>query len=296
MSTVDDFAMALYREMPRGAHGWHCFLRGDPRKAAPWQWGGLPLPAGRRPIAPEDANCYIVVSAFTGGKRRKTHFAALHALMVDDIGTKITPARIKLPVSAAVETSHRNWQGWYFLTEPLTDRTLAERLIDQMIDRGLAAAADPGMSGVTRYGRLPAGVNGKHHPSFACRLAMFEPDRRYSVDEIAEAYALDLTAPAPRPAPKFPPARHSPDLNVLGLLRAANLYRADRGGGIHEILCPWVDEHTDRGETGSAYFEPSGENNQHGGFCCQHGHCRHRSVRDLHRWLRTLVGIARRAA
>jgi hypothetical protein len=295
MSTVTDFAAALYRDMAPGAHGWHCFLRGDPRTAKPWLWSGTPLPAGRRPIAPDDANCYIVVSSFTEAKRRKVNFAALHAVMVDDIGTKITPAKIALPVSAAVETSAKNWQGWYFLDKPLTDRALAERLIDQMIEKGLAASSDPGMSGVTRYGRLPAGVNGKHNPPFRCRLALFAPDRRYSVDELAEAYALDLAAPPPRPAPKVRHVRGD-DLDVLALLRAANLYQRDRGGGAHDILCPWVDEHTDRGETGTAYFEPSGENNNHGGFCCHHGHCRDRSIGDLYRWLRALVGVARRAA
>jgi hypothetical protein len=298
MSTVNDFTTALYRDLPAGAHGWHCFLRGNPRKAEPWQWSGTPLPAGRRPIAPDDANCYIVVSSFTGGKRRKAHFAALHALMVDDIGTKITQASIKLKLSAAVETSSKNWQGWYFLDKPLTDRTIAERLIDQMIAKGLAAKNDPGMSGVTRYGRLPAGVNGKHNPAFPCRLSLFEPNLRYSVDELAAAYGLDLAEPPPRRQETLPPRKsfRGDDLDVLELLHAANLYRGPRGGGAHEILCPWVDEHTDRGETGTAYFEPSSENNNHGGFCCHHGHCQHRSIGDLYRWLRTLVSLARRAA
>ena len=294
MSAID-FARALYRDLPAGAHGWCCAFRGDPRTATPRDWCGYALPAGRRPFAPADANNYIVVSSFTGGHRRKTCFVALHAVMVDDIGTKISPSSIKLPVSAAVETSQANWQGWYFLTEPLLDRALAERLIERMIGVGLAAATDPGMSGVTRYGRLPAGVNGKRSPAFPCRLALLEPERRYTVDQIATAYGLDLTAPPPRPAPRLPRIRGDA-LDVLALLHAAGLYRADRGGGTHEILCPWVDEHTDRAETGTAYFEPSSENNLCGGFRCHHGHCASRGIADLYRWLRSLVQIARRAA
>jgi len=42
-----------------------------------------------------------------------------------------------------------------------------------------------------------------------------------------------------------------------------------------DIRCPWVDEHTDRAETGTVYVAGAGK------FKCQHGHCSDRTVEDV---------------
>ena len=49
------------------------------------------------------------------------------------------------------------------------------------------------------------------------------------------------------------------------------LYKSPLSEGKHDITCPWVHEHTDGLDSGTAYFEP---NDQYpmGGFCCQHSH------------------------
>jgi hypothetical protein len=41
--------------------------------------------------------------------------------------------------------------------------------------------------------------------------------------------------------------------------------------GVHDVTCPWVDEHTDQTDSGAAYFEPS-KKYKHGGFKCHHSH------------------------
>jgi hypothetical protein len=46
------------------------------------------------------------------------------------------------------------------------------------------------------------------------------------------------------------------------------------------VTCPWVDEHTDRLDSGAAYFEPD-EFNGIGGFCCQHSHRDQYRIRQL---------------
>lgn len=68
-----------------------------------------------------------------------------------------------------------------------------------MVAQGLATdGKDPGMKGVTRYGRLPLGINNKPalvaeygHP-FQVRLAEWDPARRYTLAEIIGAYKLKL--------------------------------------------------------------------------------------------------------
>ena len=64
------------------------------------------------------------------------------------------------------------------------DRDEAEDLSKAIIASGLS---DPGASGpCARLMRLPIGCNGKHHPEFCCRLRLWEPERRYTIDELRE--------------------------------------------------------------------------------------------------------------
>ena len=117
------------------------------------------------------------------------------------------------------------------------------------------------------------------------------PGLAYTVDEIAEAYALDLTAPPPPPT-RPPPEGPLPD--VLGWLVAAGMYQAPIGDGWHAITCPWVHEHTNGIDSGTAYREPAPENNMVGAFKCHHGHCDGR--RNVGRLFRFLDELAREVA
>lgn len=63
-------------------------------------------------------------------RRTKRTFAALHGIMLDDIGTKVNHDRVSLPLSWLIETSQRNCQGGLILAEPLADAAAADRIMD----------------------------------------------------------------------------------------------------------------------------------------------------------------------
>ena len=79
---------------------------------------------------------------------------------------------------------------------------------------------------------------------------------------------------------------------MLVALRQRGLYKAPLGDGKHDITCPWVKEHTNEVDGGTAYFEPD-DNWPIGGFKCLHGHCSERHVRDLLRFMDIEVNAAR---
>jgi len=308
VSNRDFISHAFYKVGPDEAP-WVTGFRGDPGSVDHKLWGGrsaLPMPR----FICDGNNNYIAVSAFklaSDGRyrRRKDCFAGMYIVMIDDVGTKVPFDKLVLPPTCLVETSPGNFQAWYFLKAPERDRHRAETLVKGMIASGLTAdGADPGMSGVTRYGRLPVGVNGKGkyvehlgHP-FVQRVAVWSPDQRYSIDEIADAYGVNLQVTR-TPRRKAPPRkRQVPDLGtsdghggITSILDNAGLYLEPLSGldGGHRIVCPWVHEHTDEDPTGTVYFEPSEENAWSGGFKCHHGHCQQRTIADLTHFLIRLL-------
>jgi hypothetical protein len=308
MITNSEFLDAMFRDLPPGAAAMTAEFPGDPAAARRGAWFARPWMPGDATRGAPSWNAYVAVSSFradpaTGEfRRRKAQFARLHALMIDDAGTKVSLARARrLAPSALTETSPGNYQAWLFLRScEITDsRERAERLVLSMIDHGLQAPTDPGMAGVTRFGRLPIGTNGKAKyrsasgVPFRVRLESWSPETRYTVAEVAEAYGLNLDAPGPQEAhaPAVTPVRsaHQRIDGFMELLRAvesAGLYQGSLGEGRHAVTCPWVSSHTGKDGTGSALFEPSTGNNWLGGFRCHHGHCADRHIGHVYAWAR----------
>jgi hypothetical protein len=249
-------------------------------------------------LAAENNN-YLGCSSFYPGddgsfKARKAQFAACHFLLLDDLGTKVPLDRLDgFRLSWLIETSPRNHQGGIIFSEPLADGAAAARLHNAVIDAGLcdAGAAGP----LSRWARLPIAINGKPKyvdeasAPFQCRLIEWRPDNRYTPQEIVERLQLEL-APAGRPKKTAKPSALSSSAArsigndaddvltpkaaenpVVAALKARGLYKTPLGSGKHDITCPWVHEHTDELDTGTAYFEPD-ELYPVGGFCCQHSH------------------------
>lgn len=255
-----------------------------------WQGASDPLPK-----ATENSNNYFSLADFHTGvdgqvRRKKSAFHSLHALMLDDVGSKVAIDRLSLAPSWLIETSPGNFQAGYIFEHPITDGALAENLMQAIIIAGLC---DPGANGPqTRMARLPVASNGKRSPAFRCRLACWAPDNRYSVEQLVEGFQLTLkpVQEAKRQSHKktlgVPPSSTStltlaPTENpVIAALQAQGRYRANLGEGKHDITCPWVAEHTDGIDSGAAYFEPS-EQSEIGGFKCLHGHCTDRHITDL---------------
>ena len=227
---------------------------------------------------------------------------ALYAVMLDDIGTKVAMERLTLPPSWLLETSPGNHQAGYLLREPLTDGSVADRLMNAIVAAGLC---DPGANGPrARLARLPVAVNGKHTPPFQCRMVGWSPALRYSVEDLVDGLQLEMAsagrskrqstrAAQQRPSDGDPVWIPRPEENsVLVALRDRGLYKAPLGDGKHDITCPWVQEHTGEVNGGTAYFEPD-DNWPIGGFKCLHGHCAERHVRDLLRFVDIEVNAAR---
>ena len=282
---------------------------GNPRTVPRKVWFGRPW-QGSTDMAialPADANNYFSLAVFKpdeAGKyrRQKARFHALHAVMLDDVGNKVSMERLTLRPSWLIETSPGNCQAGYLLREPLTDGLAADRLMNAIVAAGLC---DPGANGPrARLARLPVAVNGKCSPPFACRMLAWSPELRYSVEELANGLQLEMaraerprrqgTRPVQeRPADGDPVWIPCPDENaVLVALRNRGLYKAPLGGGKHDITCPWVQEHTGQADGGTAYFEPD-DPWPIGGFKCLHGHCADRHVRDLLRMLDIEASAAR---
>jgi hypothetical protein len=308
------FLEAMFADALPGTYTILCSFPGDPYNVDRRAWAGRPWAPGQKlPARFGEGNTYLTVSTFepdpqTGEtRRRKANFIAMHAVMIDDVGTKVLRDKLLLKASAAIETSPGNYQIYLFLHQDSSarDRALCERLVARMIAAGLTSdGKDPGMRGVTRFGRLPVGINGKAKyvqqlgHAFATRCVVFRPQLRYTIPEVAAAWQLDLTAPqlVAHNVVSITPAlvrRAAEQFTALiDTFKLMSMYIGQRGAW-HDVICPWLDQHTDRCTSGTAIAEPSPENGYMGGFVCHHGHCQDpkRTMRDVHAFLRELVRL-----
>ncbi len=256
-------------------------------------WAGTKWRRYQNRAALRTQNAYFTISMFGDdpdgkAKRRKALFRATYAIVVDDVGTKVKEADVlaRWPEpSWKLETSPGNFQWGYILNKPEWDAGRVNALLDGMVANGLAAdGKDPGMKGVTRYVRLPEGRNtkAKYGPGgWTCMLTEWNPNRRFGMDDLGARWPIALPAPgtvsgtAGR-APATAAAATDllfPHLDAWGMIGGPS---ADGKGFICE--CPWIGEHTQRADTGAAYYLG-------GGFCCHHGHGGEKGRGELVEWV-----------
>lgn len=300
-STVsnEDFLKAIFGIEASDTRPIICNFIGDPGNVPGYCWTGDSWVADTTDMSGSGRNWYFTGARFSpdgaGNYRRiKKQFASLHAIVLDDIGTK-AGGRDRLdglPPSWLIETSPGNFHAGYIFDEPLQNGVDADALVDALVSAGLCDSGAKGPS--TRLGRLPHGSNGKYTPAFSCRLVEWYPARRYTPARIVER--LELVLPETKAKRVTPSSRVAgatigayeddvyvpvPGENaVIASLKERGLFKSQLGSLKHDITCPWVHEHTEGVDGGTAYFEPRA-GYAYGGFKCQHGHCSERHIGAL---------------
>ena len=236
----------------------------------------------------QGANQYFTISTFYcddqgQARRRKALFRHTHCIVLDDVKEKLSLDQVqKLPQpSWILETSMGSEQWGYILNTPCTDRGQVENLLDGLVANGLAPGwKDPGMKGVTRYVRLPEGVNSKASKLIngkprQCVMLQWNPFNTVTMEQLAEPFAVNLDALRREQRLDGASAINDhPLINIPDIIHIKEV----RSDGRFDVRCPWVEEHTDIDDSGSAVFT-----NDDGsiGFKCHHGACQHRTGRDL---------------
>lgn len=264
---------------------------GDPSVQAPWPTE--PWRPGERVNIARRFNAYTVISTFRRNEagrfdRQSAHFAAGYALMADDVRDDELAER--LAPSARIETSPGNRQLWWFL-HPVRERERFATLIERFV-HAFAGKVDPGANGVNRVARLPGFLNGKpKHNGFVTKLIELEPARRYSIEEVAQAFVLDL-----RPRVRHdtrPPTTAEESMRkamfgvYLGALKRHGLIVSEEtnAAGFMKMTCPWISTHSAQVEFEAGLAWPSEKNGYWGGFECHRGHCENRTWRDVTDWI-----------
>ena len=278
--TNDDFITGIFGEVSGTERPLVCRKHGDPDEGG---WSPSPWPCD---TSQANKNWYCLPSLYRrdeNGEFRAKHKLAIsvHAIMLDDIGKKIDLERLSGCVpSWAVETSPGNYQYGFIFKEPFTDIQVVEQLKQTIIDAGLC---DPGATGAAaRWMRMPVAINGRPKygaPSPKCRLTQWNPELKFTVEELCEKLSLSGKSNKPLASPNQTPERTTEEyekisvdgLVVISALKEKGLYKKSLGSGKHDITCPWVAQHTDAVDNGAAYFEPS-EQFPTGGFRCHHSH------------------------
>ncbi len=237
----------------------------------------------------ESGNQFYTVSLFTPdekgrSRRRKATFSGLYVVALDDVREKLDITQVqRLPPPTIVLKSSLHSEQWlYVLTAPCTDMNMVDNLHDGLITRGLAPnSKDPGQKGVTRFMRLPEGVNTKakrvqenNGVAPKCQVIVFEPSRRYTMEHLAAPFDVDLHEA--RRSSAVDGASDVPDNPLINtdLIHV----KSALSGGRFDVTCPWVDEHTDADDSGTAIFT-----NDDGsmGFKCHHGNCEGKTGKNL---------------
>jgi hypothetical protein len=277
---------------------------------------GRKLNAGWWPLAWKDGkyintsvNCYACISSSVKTKnprngtmrywRGESSFGHGLALMVDDIGhghgskgaIEIEEIIQILPPTVIIETSPHNYQCWYFLKEPCDDLPLFKGFLTSFVANVLKKGGDATIRDVSRYGRMPCGINNKRdgsgalkYPSeFRVNVKFADYDNRYSMAGVAAAFKFVIEVPV---RAKVNVDVESVALDEQWLLMAEWILDKARQGegaggevvmnmsGKYRIRCPWGEEHTN-GDPFGAYFRggiPGAEFEYV--FGCGHDTCR----------------------
>jgi hypothetical protein len=217
-------------------------------------------------------------------RRRKENYAGGLLLMIDDVGdgpgSKFPLTLIqKVQPTALIETSPGNHQAVYMFDGLVKDITTMDALINGFIAKQFLGR-DTGMAGVNRVFRPPFGVNGKpKYNGWKVRCAQWSPEARYSVKDLAAAFAVDLDVQMSGRTIHGATVGKAESIRafvaVRQALRDARMLKRSESdlAGWMDVVCPWTAGHTGAVDNGAAIREPAEENGYVGSFLCCHGSC-----------------------
>lgn len=279
--TNEEFIAFLFRDLPQHASPLGASFPYHPKDdegEAKWKWKAIPItldttlhqpsswPAFNDPFSPKQSN-YVSISSFyqIEGKwrRRVEQWAAMHALMIDDVGQKVDPKMLTLAPTIAIETSPSNLQCWYALTKPITDQQQATTLVASTTRKFNHDARD-----ITRVGRLPVGSNTKYDPPYQQRT-LAAPGYSYTLEQLIEGLGLEPYLVAPS-LPQAVQTQTQTQTNAYAEWLRENDYVISQSGAWLNLHCPFGN-HDDDGRAG---YKLPDQQNPNGHFHCPHGKCK----------------------
>ena len=302
--------MSLARDLlsvcPESANVLCISFPGDPGKLSPHLWRAEILPPNSlivtNPARIKSQNIYLGVSAFKGSRRVKADFVCQLAIMIDDLGEYIPIEKLPpdLRPTWLIETSQGSFQGYWVLRDPITTQRRADGIISALQARGYCKpdGSDTGFVGVTRVGRAEGGINGKRskrnpdgtpwrvtgeRTGDLVTQAQFLDAFNISEDDIKKGKVRRAQeGQGPQGDKDFQQALAEDPL--LPFLEEQGLVKEIQDSGWVQLHCPWVSEHTDGRDDGTAYRIARYSGSGRGGFKCHHGSHQDRTVVDLWRW------------
>lgn len=140
------------------------------------------------------SNTYFSTSSLRDdGRRVEANFERLLVLVADDADVNALQA----PPSYVIRTSTNKVQVGYLLHDTPSARNYAycKNVMAALKDRGVVGQDKNGNNPV-RWVRMPVGTNTKYPDRPVHVLEVWEPDRRYTVDQALAGFGVDSVSPA----------------------------------------------------------------------------------------------------
>jgi len=186
--TNDEFLTAVFGPLAPAEAIWTTRFQRFPRNGESRPWAGKP---GNHQSAEgtERENAYFAVSTILPGadgdyQRLRVRFGRMVCVVLDD-------APPDTEASWVLQTSPGKHQVGFILSPEITDEKVATRLQGELSRQGLVSADTNGYNAV-RYVRLPVGCNTKYEKPTPCVVLGWNPERTYSLEDIAGRYGLNL--------------------------------------------------------------------------------------------------------
>lgn len=273
---------------------WLAKFEEDPEKAADPEWVGGPIALDYGLKGSNEHNMYVALSSFKSKKSRsKSNFSKLHFIVLDDVGEKVSYEEVfsKLEPSYVLQTSKNSYQFGYVLDTPCGDYNKADRFVRAMVKTG--NVGDRGGQNVIRYVRIPNSVNTKkkYGKPWKVLTRHWNPESRYSIDQICEAFGADMDAVTSKAPTGTKHLRFNPEddailkwLDEKGYLRSTE----PDDKGFYLLMCPFENHSSqtlDSTKSDTVYAQHTvddlGIPTPHRVFNCQHDKCHQRTITDL---------------